>query len=469
MRKISHLTMLLVVSLAITSYVVAWSAASAQTLTTLASFNKTDGWGPGAGLIADANGDLFGTTLRGGASNVGTVFEIVKTANGYATAPTTLVSFDGTDGVTPAGLIADANGNLFGTTYRGGPSEWGTVFEILKTASGYATVPTILASFDNSTDGAAPLAGVMADSGGDLIGTTSAYAGASGYGTVFEIAKTASGYAATPSTLVSFDGSNGAYPDAGLIADANGNLFGTTGGGGSSGYGTVFEIAKTSSGYAATPTTLVSFDNGADGGSPEAGLIIDASGNLFGTTLFGGASGFGTVFEIAKSSSGYATTPTTLVSFDAGADGGEPSASLIEDSKGNLFGTTSLGGASDFGTIFEIAKTAGGYASTPALLVSFDGSNGAQPLAGLIADGKGNLFGTTYSGGASGYGTVFKVTGIGFVTPTEFPGTPGTLNCNGNSVSALSQTYGGLAQAAAALGYNSVTALQRAISAFCSQ
>jgi uncharacterized repeat protein (TIGR03803 family) len=171
----------------------------------------------------------------------------------------------------------------------------------------------------------------------------------------------------------------------------------------------VFEIAKTKHGYASTPTTLVSFcalPNCADGSFPVAGLIADANGNLFGTTAGGGAHDSGTVFEIAKTKHGYASTPTTLISFCAlpgCADGSAPMAGLISDADGNLFGTTADGGVYDDGTVFEIAKTKHGYASTPTTLVSFDGDNGDFPLAGLIADAHGNLFGTTDSGGAHGW------------------------------------------------------------------
>ena len=176
----------------------------------------------------------------------------------------------------------------------------------------------------------------------------------------------------------------------------------------------MFEIAKTASGYASTPTTLVSF-NGANGSEPFADLIADSAGDLFGTTYVGGASGLGTVFEIAKTASGYASTPTTLVSFN-GTDGAGPVNGLIIDSAGDLFGTTYSGGASGDGTVFEIAKTASGYASTPTTLVSFNGTDGAGPFAGLTADSAGDLFGTTYAGGASGLGTVFEITDSGFVT-----------------------------------------------------
>ena len=233
---------------------------------------------------------------------------------------------------------------------------------------------TTLFSFDG-THGAFPLAGLIADAAGDLFGTTQAGGGANNDGTVFEIVKTASGYANTPTVLFSFDGTHGAAPFAGLTADAAGNLFGTTSLGGANN-GTVFEIVKTASGYASTPTVLFSFD-GNHGALPLAGLIADAAGNLFGTTLVGGAHDAGTVFEIVKTASGYASTPTVLFSFD-GTHGARPEAGLIADAAGNLFGTTSLGGANDAGTVFEIVKTASGYASTPTVLFSFDGTHGAS-------------------------------------------------------------------------------------------
>jgi len=376
------------------------------TLKTLVNFNGTNGGDPQFGsLITDAHGNLFGTTAGGGALNGGTVFEIAKTASGYAKHPTILVQFHA--GSTPHGLIIDAHGNLFGTTSNGGANNDGTVFEITKTASGYAK--HTLVSFDG-TDGSHPHAGLIADANGDLFGTTS-QGGADLVGAVFEIAKTASGYARTPTTLVSFDGADG-FGGGGLIIDANGNLFGTSGLGGANNDGTVFEIANTASGYASTPTTLVSF-NGTDGSTPNGSLIIDANGNLFGTTATGGASNLGTVFEIAKTASGYASTPTTLVSFN-GTDGRQPETGLIIDANGDLFGTTFGGGANLLGTVFEIAKTASGYASTPTTLVSFNGTDGSNPLDSLFANAHGDLFGTTVDGGAHFVGTVFEITGSGF-------------------------------------------------------
>jgi uncharacterized repeat protein (TIGR03803 family) len=331
-----------------------------------------------------------------------------------------------------------------------------------------------LTTLTSLTDGKFPWGSLVVDANGDLFGTTE-QGGASGYGTVFEIAKTSSGYASTPTTLVSFDYySNGGFPRAGLIVDANGNLFGTTYTGGANSDGTVFEIAKTSSGYASTPTTLVSFDYYSSGGFPRAGLIVDANGNLFGTTEEGGASGYGTVFEIAKTSSGYASTPTTLLSFDYYSNGAYPFAGLIVDANGNLFGIAQSGGASGYGTVFEIAKTSSGYASAPTTLVSFDNTNGAGLDGGLIADANGNLFGTTAFGGSNSSGTVFEITGSGFVplnpkqsAGDKFAGTPGNADCTGKSISTLAHTYGGIAHAAPALGYASVSALQSAIANYC--
>src|SRR4051812_1939021 len=212
--------------------------------------------------------------------------------------------------------------------------------------------------------------------------------------------------AATLTTLVSFNGSNGEVPSNGsLFADAAGNLFGTTQMGGAfSGFGTVFEIAKTGSGYSA-PTTLVSF-NSSNGGDPNSNLIADAAGNLFGTTVAGGPYNSGTVFEIAKSGSGYGV-PTTLATF-TGSNGASPFAGLIADAAGNLFGTTGRGGASGDGTVFEIAKTGSGY-SAPTTLATFTASPGVYPYGGLIADTAGNLFGTTEEGGAYNAGTVFEI------------------------------------------------------------
>jgi len=375
-------------------------AKGSGTITDLASFNQTDGGGPTSGLIMDGSGNLYGTTTYGGVLRKGTVFELAK---GSGTI-TTLASFNGTDGGNSyAALTMDSSGNLYGTTYYGGASGDGTLFELAK---GTSTI-TALASF-NGADGANPYAALVMDSSGNLYGTTYS-GGSSGDGTLFEVTKGST----TITALASFNGADGAYPEAALVMDGSGNLYGTTFGGGAPGGGTVFEMPRGSG----TITTLASFVT--DGGAiPEAGMVMDSSGNLYGTTTSGGALGKGTVFELAHGSG----TLTTLAWFN-GADGASPEGALSIDSSGDLYGTASAGGASNDGTIFELAKGS----STITLLASFNGTDGANPRGGLSMDKSGNLYGTTFGGGAPGGGTVFELAkGSSTITTlASFNGTDG--------------------------------------------
>lgn len=396
-------------------------AAAAPTLKTLTAFDGIDGELPGGSLIADAKGNLFGTTEQGGGYGYGTLFELVKTAIGYAKTPNILFSFYPSRGDAPAGaLITDAKGNLYGTTVYGGTAGDGAVFALAKTAAGYANTPVVLASFTGK-NGMAPYGSLSADARGNLFGTTSA-GGAHALGTVFELVKMAGSYKLR--TLVSFTGANGSAPYGSLIADTRGNLYGTTTGGGARDAGTVFEIAKTPTGYARTPTILKSFTV-RDGATPHGSLIADSKGNLFGTTQGGGdttcltGQGCGTVFELVRSGARY--TLKTLVKFNS-SNGAHPAGSLIADAKGNLFGTTFAGGTTlrclsegKCGTVFKIVKTATGYAAKPNTLAFFDIANGRGPAGSLIADANGNLFGTTTGGGAHGDGTVFEIVHSGFV------------------------------------------------------
>ncbi len=357
----------------------------------------------------DSSGNLYGTTHAGGAGIDGTVF---KLAHGSHTI-TTLALFVAPDGSNPyGGVIMDSSGNLYGTASGGGASGgYGTVFEL---AHGSDTI-TVLASF-NGTDGSNPYAGLIMDSSGNLYGTTQ-YGGPSwngttnlGYGTVFELAH-GSG---TISTLASFNGTNGANPYvAVLIMDSSGNLYGTAPLGGASGAGTVFELAHGSGTIAA----LASF-NSTNGVSPYAALIMDSSGNLYGTTIQGGASNDGTVFEVAHGSG----TITTLASF-GGFDGAYPWAALIMDSSGNLYGTTGGGGDYNDGTVFELAHGSG----TVTTLASLNAVVGQFPEAGLIMDSGGNLYGTAHAGSSSNDGTVFELAhGSGTITTlASFNGTDG--------------------------------------------
>jgi uncharacterized repeat protein (TIGR03803 family) len=372
--------------------------AAAQELTTLYSFTGSgagDGANPEAGLIADPAGNLYGTTAVGGASGQGTVFQLDPSGN-----LTVLYSFTGADGANPrAPLIADAAGNLYGTTIIGGASGQGTVFQL--TPSG---VLNVLYSFTGGNDGALPFAGVIADAAGNLYGTT-IDGGAGGQGTVFQL---------DPSgTLTVLYSSDGGSPWAGLLADAAGNLYGTTEGG--DGPGRVFQLTPSG-----TLNVLHRFI-GSDGAVPHGRLIADAAGNLYGTTHNGGTSGYGTVFQLDSSG-----TLTVLHSFTGGNDGAYPEAGLLADAAGNLYGTTYGGAAGGEGTVFQVTLS-----GALTVLHSFTGgSDGGRPVADLLADAAGNLYGTTGLGGATascpgGCGTVFELT-----APASLSGVPGRPNMN---------------------------------------
>lgn len=355
------------------------------------SGSPTDGSNVDAGVTMDSAGNLYGTTEGGGANAEGSVFKISA-----AGVESTLYSFGAstTDGFAPmAGLILDSAGNLYGTTFSGGANGYyGTVFKVSPSGT-----ETIVHSFGvvTSGDAATPQAGVIMDGAGNLYGTGYTGGGVNNDGAVYEISA-----AGTESVLYSFPyGANGnANPAASLIMDSSGNLFGTSIFGGANNQGTVFKITA-----AASQSTLHSFGATAgDGANPEAPLIMDGDGNLYGTTDEGGAHNAGTVFEIDA-----AGTESILYSFgSSAADGLNPLAGLIMDGAGNLYGTTYNGGANGDGTVFKIS--AGG---TESVLYSF-GSNatdGVNPRAGLIIDSVGNLYGTTQMGGVSNYGTVFEI------------------------------------------------------------
>ncbi len=379
--------------------------AQAQTFTPLYSFlgGAGDGSNPQGGLVIDSAGNLYGTTQLGGAQNYGTVFKI-DTSNHE----TVLYSFKGgSDGVYPtSSLVMDSKGNLYGTTLGGGvPGGYGfgmgTAFKI--DASGNETV---VYAFQGGNDGMLPQAGLITDAAGNLYGTT-VVGGPSGNGTVFKIDTSNQN---TESVLYSFPSSDmnwtgGAFPYGGLVTDSAGNLYGTTSVGGTQGLGTVFKIDASG-----TESVLYSFKGGNDGRVPQASLIVDSSGSLYGTTYDGGSSlnngsGFGTVFKIDTSGA-----ESVLYSFKGGTDGAYLYSGLVMDSAGNLYGTTYEGGSSlnngyGFGTVFKIDTS-----HNESVLYSFTGSDdGANPVAGLILDPSGNLYGTASNGDPSNHGTVFKI------------------------------------------------------------
>jgi uncharacterized repeat protein (TIGR03803 family) len=316
------------------------------TLTALYSFSGPDGMNPYVGLVQASDGNLYGTTLEGGANGYGTVFRI--TLGGTLT---TLHSFDFTDGASPVGLVQASNGDLYGTTSNGGSScNCGTVFKI--TTGGSLTTLHIFMGFPD--DGAYPWGTLIQASNGDLYGTS--FAGGGGnVGTIYKI-----NLQGKITTLFAFSSSStsdsGINPYAGLVQDPNGDFYGTTstyGEGGAASDGTVFKM---------TPdgafTTLHSFE-GKDGANPDAGLVLGTDGNFYGTTNAGGADNVGTIFKITP---GGKLTPL-LHSF-ARTDGANPSGGLMQATNGTFYGTTEAGGADGDGTVFSLSTGLGPFVKT---------------------------------------------------------------------------------------------------------
>jgi uncharacterized repeat protein (TIGR03803 family) len=357
-------------------------AGLAWTFNMLISFDGADGNGPYAALVQASDGNFYGTTSEGGTGYVaGTIFKI--TAGGKLK---TIYNFQGSDGFNPtAALIQATNGDLYGTTESGGTSTacqfgCGTVFKITR----HGTLKT-LHSFD-LTDGANPYGGLVQAKNGDFYGTTS-YGGTYNiHGTVFKI--TPDG---TLTTLHNFNGAEGSESTDGLIQASDGNLYGTTEVG-AQGYGTIFKI---------TPrgkfTPLHIFD-GDDGGFPTAGLVQAKNGDLYGTTEYGkypGGHYFGTIFKITLGGK------LTNLHIFQGPDGANPYAGLIQSPNGNFYGTTLNGGANGYGAVYML--TPRGSLTT---IYSFQNSQ-AYPFAGVVRATDGKLYGTTYEGGVGNCGGFF--------------------------------------------------------------
>jgi uncharacterized repeat protein (TIGR03803 family) len=376
----------------------------------------TDGAYPQAGLAFDQKGNLYGTTSTGGLysqscldGTCGVVFKL--TPDGKETVLHNFCAQSGcTDGSSPiAGLVLDQRGNLYGTTYYGGAYGAGAVFKL--TPTGKYTVLHSFCAQTNCTDGASPIAGLVLDQKGNLYGTTY-NGGAYGFGSVFKLTPTGK-----EKVLYSFCPQSGCIdgesPYAGLVLDLNGNLYGTTTQGGSNstdcvfGCGVVFKL--TPEGKETVLYNFCSQTYCADGAEPYAGLVLDQKGNLYGTTVEGGAYAYGVAFKLTPESK-----ETILYTFCAETnctDGLGPAAGLVFDQKGNLYGTTEYGGAPrDSGVAFKLTPE-----GKETVLYSFcwldNCADGEYPMAAVVFDQKGNLYGTTYHGGAYGNaGVIFKLT-----------------------------------------------------------
>ena len=370
----------------------------------LHKFTGADGAVPRAGVIGDASGNLYGTTQLGGTgrcANCGTVYKIDAAGK-----ETVLLSFGltTTDGSDPdAGLVRDAAGNLYGTTATGGTtSKFGTIFKLDKNNK-----KTVLYTFTGGLDEAFPESVLLRDAAGNLFGTTFGRFDIGQSGTIFKLNP-----AGVMTVLHTFNDFDGLIPND-LVQDSAGNFFGTTDAGGAIEGGVVFELNA-----AGTFTIQHDFAGGTDGATPGSGtLLLDAAGNLYGSTYGGGTAQQGTVYKLAPTGA-----KTILHNFTGKADGGSPQGQgMVMDAAGNLYGTTSFGGnlkcqpPFGCGVIFRISP-----AGKMMVLHRFQGgvADGASPAQGLFQDAAGNIFGTTIFGGGGtavgcsglGCGTVFKLT-----------------------------------------------------------
>ncbi len=389
----------------------------AQTLATLYSSTGTDGALPQVALVQGADGDLYGTTVEGGANDTcarpvpgcGTVFKITPSGS-----LTTLYSFGaqgGIHGKFPNGLVRSASGDFYGTTYDGGKAgntviNRGTVFKI--TPSGKLTALYSFCAQSGCTDGKSPAAGLVQATDGNLYGTTF-FGGFGGHGTVFKI--TPSGALTTLYRFCSQGGicTDGFNPNSALVPAFNGDLYGTTLHGGDNGnYGTIFKIT-----LGGTLTTLYSFCFSSvcsDGQYPN-GLVQASNGDFYGTTSTAYPLDSGTIFKITPS--GTLTTLYTFCPQYPCLDGRFPYAQLVQATDGDLYGTTAAGGTMDDGTVFKITPN-GALTTLYSFCAQSGCTDGAGPYGGLVQATNGDFYGTTGGGGTSGFGTVFSLSvGLG--------------------------------------------------------
>ncbi len=415
-------------------FAMAAQAAWAQTYSVLHTFYRSSDSGfPYAGLTMDKAGNLYGTAYanfvcNGGYECYGIVFKLSNKGGGWIFTP--LYTFTGgADGSNPfGGVTIGPDGALYGTT-TGAFTSNGTVFRLAPPLSACKSVScpwiqTVLYRFSGGNDGAFPYGNLIFDAAGNLYGTTFG-GGTSGNGTVFKL--THSGGSWTESVLHSFyGGTDGATPESGLVFDKAGNLYGTTYAGGHSGCssnygcGTVFQLTPAGDGW--TENIIYYFQGKPDGDAPYAGLIFDGSGNLYGVASADGPNGGGTVFQLAPSNGAWTFNLLYALSGNSGSGTPNPGprGSLVMDAAGNLYGVTIQDGGKNTGTAFELTPSNGGWAYNQLYLFCKNGApcpDGAWPWAGMILDGKGNLFGTAIAGGygdgncsGGGCGVVFEIT-----------------------------------------------------------
>ncbi|MBI4659958.1 MAG: hypothetical protein HY735_14045 [Verrucomicrobia bacterium] len=424
--------------------------------TVLKSFTSTDGAVPLGTLMQGSDGALYGTTRQGGDTGLGTVFKLNPDGSGF----TILRNFNSSDGNYPAaGLLQGPDGSLYGTAPNGGttsndnPLGYGTLFKLRTDGTGFA----VLRAFNLTAPDGRHLAGLTQGTDGALYGATT-QGGANDFGTLFKLNPDGTGF----TVLKDLDLTTGAYAGAKPIQGTDGALYGTTVEGGSGGGGTVFKLNIDGSSF----TVLKNLDFTSSGGSPNAALMQGADGALYGTTagtvfklnidgssftvlknldstsgyqplnaalmqgadgvlygtaLYGGPGDYGTLFKLNPDGSGF----TVLKSFSRDANGFLPYGGVVQGTDGALYGTTSEGGATGFGTVFKIQSDGTSFG----VLKSFASTDGAYPQDGLVQGSDQALYGTTWQGGSGDFGTVFTIQpdGTGFTVLKSFASIDGAF------------------------------------------
>jgi uncharacterized repeat protein (TIGR03803 family) len=407
--RFSYLTTGVLTIFTLAAVLAAGAGATSSTKVIYSFAGDEDGEYPSTELVRDGVGNLYGTTVQGGDFGSGTVFQLSPSGT-----HTILYSFtSGNDGAQPyGGVTLDAQGNLYGTAVTGGTGgacEGGCGVAYKLTNVGGIYTQTVLHSFTGGNDGSGPGAGLTIDDHGNLYGMTPT-GGAFGVGTIYQLHPNQQGYKfrVIHTFTGGLDGSSGSAGR--MIFDDARNLYGAATVGGAFGNGVVFQLRLRDGQW--DLRTLYSFKGSPDAGFPYGGLIFDQAGNLYGTTYYDGANELlGSVYQLAPGPHG-TWRERVLYSFQGGTDGSNPISSLVFDSSGNMYGTTSEGGAlgCSCGTVFKM--TPGGQGNwTESVAYAFTGPpDGAFAYNGLVADGQGNFYGATVHGGADNEGSIYQFT-----------------------------------------------------------
>ncbi len=375
-----------------------------------------DGANPSTGLTIDGSGNIYGTAFGGGTQGYGTVFDLGDDGGG-GWSLTPIYSFqEGTDGAGPAGsLVVGPDGALYGSTAAGGGGPCsdedgyrgcGTVF-MLRPQGGppltvlHSWLSTILYRFSD-TDGADPQGPLTFDSAGNIYGTTTS-GGDAGWGLIYELVASGGGWTQNILYQAQDDG-DGAYPWGGVVFDQSGNLYGVFSQNGPDDYGAVYKLSPTGSGWQESTIHAFTF-TGDNGSTPQSGLVFDNAGNLYGTTVHD-RNGGGTLFEMERSGN---WSYSLVYGLSGGINLG-PYDKLAMDASGNLYGTTYGDGQYGYGSVFKLTASGGGGWTYTLLHAFSGGSDGGNPICQLAIDSSGNLYGTTTGGGAYNKGVVFEIT-----------------------------------------------------------